>query len=469
MSAHPDKELLAAHADDAAPEAERAGLAAHLAGCDACRKEVLELKAVSKLVADLPRAELPVGFMTRLERRRRAESSPAAVPVWGVPPLRLAAFAATGVLVCFIFFREVRYRLAPQMLGDDGTVSSFSSSVAADGEADELSVDAARRTMAARGAWSGMRQESAAEGAASQAAPASPMALPGLAKARLKDTGAPLESSPSSSNEEIHAFLEAEKKRMGIKEIVPPKTQAPSPLDGLPDQPVSKEEAMVAMRRMTTQLARLNRDAQLKRGPTIALGGGETPRMIGSLDGSQPLAELEKADAGSKLMGAAGAAGSLAMVRGADIRTDEPASFEPPAGARPTTNMAAKPKAAADKGAALKTLAVRGSWSATIGGLGQSGGAVITKPEDWADLWKRVGRAEPLPQVDFSKEMAVAVFGERDEARQRSMSIVSLSEDDGTLVIRYRLSVEKGSGPSAPYAAVVAARSDLPFSFLKVE
>ncbi|MBI2362671.1 MAG: zf-HC2 domain-containing protein [Elusimicrobia bacterium] len=113
MSAHPDKDLLAAHADGAAPEADRAGLESHLGACDACRREVDGFKSVSKLVAGLPQAELPVGFMTRLERRRRAGSAPAAVPVWGIPPMRLAAFAATGILVGFIFFREVRYRLAP--------------------------------------------------------------------------------------------------------------------------------------------------------------------------------------------------------------------------------------------------------------------------------------------------------------------------------------------------------------------
>ncbi|MBI2362670.1 MAG: hypothetical protein HYV15_04740 [Elusimicrobia bacterium] len=256
---------------------------------------------------------------------------------------------------------------------------------------------------------------------------------------------------------------------MGIQEIVPPSAAKPSPLDGLPDQPVSKDEAMAAMRRMTTQLSRLNRDAAMKRGPTIALGGSETPRMIGSTDGSQPMPELAKADAGAPAAAglAAGAAGSLAMVRGADIRTDQPASLDLPRD-KLGQKTAAKPKAQ-EKGSASRTLAVRGSWTSTLGGLGQSGGAVITRPEDWADLWKRVGRAEPLPQVDFSKEMAVAVFGDRDESQQRSMSIVSLSEDAGTLVIRYRVGVEKGPGPSAPYAAVVAQKSELPFSFLKVE
>ncbi|TPW20045.1 MAG: hypothetical protein FD126_2083, partial [Elusimicrobia bacterium] len=119
MSEHPDKELLSAHADGFIAASEKAVLTEHLSACESCRKELAGLKAVSKLVADLPSAELPVGFMARLERRRReGEAAPAAFSLPSASPWRLAGFAATGILVGLIFFREVRYRIAPEMLGD---------------------------------------------------------------------------------------------------------------------------------------------------------------------------------------------------------------------------------------------------------------------------------------------------------------------------------------------------------------
>jgi hypothetical protein len=224
------------------------------------------------------------------------------------------------------------------------------------------------------------------------------------------------------------------------------------------------------MRSMTRHLSRLNQDANAKKRPTVELGGA-TPRIIGSADGSQPLeAEDKKADVAAK----AGGAGSLAMIRGTKgARVDEPASFEPPPMRRPpfmspTGAPPASGGSAAAAPAAPRPLTPRGFWSATLGGLGTDGGAVITKAEDWADLWRRVGRSEPLPTVDFSKEMAVAVFAARDEENRRSVEILSLSEESGSLMIRYRLKDEGVKAPSAPYHVVVAPKSELPFEFVQV-
>lgn len=465
MSPHPGQELLSAHADGAAPEAELKSLEAHLADCGSCRGALAELKSVSKLLKNLPKAELPVGFMSRLERRRREEQSPSYRPM-GLTPYRLAAFAATGILISMIFFREVRYRLAPEMLGSASGIESGGMSLERLGaqsqdSAGDAGVAQARRNLAVRGAWSSAQQSNSG-GAASAAAG---FAAPPLAVGRLKG-GAPLDAGPSVSNDEIHNYLEKEKVRMGIQQIVPPGAKLPA-AEGIPDQPLSKEEAMGVMRRMTSQLTRINRESADKRSPSVTIGGGSTPRIIGSRDGSLSLAEA----AGKKslmALGGAGGAGSLAMLRGAPIRVDEPASFEPPPSARPPLRMEAKADAKPASVASAKTLAPRGSWSATLGGLGKAGGAVITNAADWADLWKRVGRAEPLPQVDFSTEMALAVFAERDEARQGSIELLSATEEGGALVVRYRARVEAGAGPSSPYHAIVTPKSEFPVSFIPV-
>lgn len=514
MSAHPDKELLSAHADGFVPASEKKGLEDHLSACEACRKELAGFKAVSKLVADLPQAELPVGFMARLERRRReAEAAPAAFALPSASPWRYAGFAATGLLVGLIFFNEVRYRLAPQMLGDaafseedTGIRTSVNVGLADADDAGELA--AARQAAVQRGAWQGLSegaapqsapspmsvpQESAgAAGAADQAEGRRELAMPKSAagfssvlktapsRARLRAGGAPLGVEDSATNEEIQANLEAEKEKMGIRAIVAPGAPTPSLTDGIPDRPLSKDEAMDYMRTMTRNLTRLNRDADAKKRPTIDLGTGATPRILGDKDDSQPLGKAAAKTAAKQT--AAEAKGSLAMVRGS-VRVDEPASFDPPPLRRVpspplTPPAAAASPAAAGPGAASggaaapsapRPLTPRGFWSSTLGGPGADGGAVITKPEDWADLWRRVGRSEPLPPVDFTKEMAVAVFAARDEENRRAVEIVSLSEESGSLMIRYRLKDEGVKAPSAPYHVVVAPKSELPFEFLEVK
>lgn len=489
MSAHPDKDLLAAHASGDAPADRRAGLDEHLAGCAECRRELDALKAVSKMVKDLPQAELPVGFMARLERRRRAEEEgPAVVPALPWSPWRLAGFTATGLLVGLVFFREVRYRLAPEMLGT-AAMDAGDTGIVSDKPADfmEAEVRSERRALASRGAWNGLQpaappepaaQAFAARAEADSAAPAgeaSPLAAPAPAftGASLKREGAPIGANAYATNEQIQADLERQKAKMGIREVVPPSLGSSDPSDGLPDRPMNKDEAMGYMRQMTSRLARLNADANAKKRPTVNVGRGATPRLLGKADASAPLEEKAASLAAGAAAGGGGA-GSLAMVRGAKgARVDEPASFDPPALRRPPEAAGLPGRAdiaqslADAKAAAPRPLVPRGFWSATLGGLGTDGGAVITNATDWADLWRRLGRAEPLPSVDFDKEMAVAVFAARREDLQRAVEVVSLVEEAGALKIRYRVKEEAAKSPSAPYHVVVAPKSALPFEFLE--
>ena len=59
-------------------------------------------------------------------------------------------------------------------------------------------------------------------------------------------------------------------------------------------------------------------------------------------------------------------------------------------------------------------------------------------PQEWQTLWQKHTPDRPRPSVDFSKEMVVGVFlGSRPTAGY-VLEIVSATQSDGTLVVRYR-------------------------------
>ena len=98
-------EDLTAFVDGELPEAERAPIDAHVAGCLSCRREIERITKVNALVAGLQRIEPSPEFEDRLRRRlatgaaadgaatgtRRRAWRPA---LWGVPALAAAAVIA---------------------------------------------------------------------------------------------------------------------------------------------------------------------------------------------------------------------------------------------------------------------------------------------------------------------------------------------------------------------------------------
>lgn len=433
------KSLLSEHMDGALPDAQRRRVSEHLAACAECRTELEDLRRVAKLLGSVPSRDLPPGFMARLEARRRAESPGEGWLSLALSPgTRMAAYGLTGLLVGVVFFREVRYRLSPAILGDDGGLERAAPPEEG-GEVERLL--AARRRAAQDRDWRGVVQggpEADAEpaGEAPAAAPAAP------APARLSRDGAPVGGS-AYTNESIQAFLEDEKKRMGIRGVAPREDSKEDPWAGVPDRPLSREEAMLAMRRMTSELTRINEQALWKKAPTVPIRGG-TPRVLGTKDAARPLAVRTSGAAPPP------GAGSVALA-GAGIEYRAAAADSPPAA------KASKPR----------PLPVRDGWSGLTGGMDSPGGAVIKVDEHWADLWERVRFAESLPRVDFRRDMAVAVFG--GAGAGRSVRIADVADRSGLLVIRYRTTAEEEAGKAtSPYHIVIVPRSDLPFSFLQI-
>lgn len=86
---------------------------------------------------------------------------------------------------------------------------------------------------------------------------------------------------------------------------------------------------------------------------------------------------------------------------------------------------------------------------------------VVRTPDAWAALWRRHSPARPLPQVDFSKEMVVGVFLGTRPTPGYGVIIDSVSDENGTLLVRYR---EK----RPPRDAILAQVLTSPFALVAV-
>ena len=499
--------LLSAFLDEALAPAERGRVEAHLPGCRACRDELDELRRVSKLVASLPKRELPPGFLTRLKARQRSAAKEAALPWLPLSP-KAMAWGAAACIALIISAREIRYRLVPAILPTDMEVERIAPMTAEQELDQELS--RRRRAIEAQESWRGVVEGGAdlslAPQSAVEAAPAargmqSFMASaqksagggagappPAPAKARLKSDGAPVggalgavpgQQGPNvTSNESIYNYLQKEKKKMGIQEIITPGAipgedaapTAPPRFDPrrvealgippagagsageLPDQPMSREDAMTVMRSMASGLSKMNEDYRWKKSPTVPLGSDEraSPRLLAKSEASRPISP--PANSASPKASSKPDNLTVPLASGARGHADDAAGT------------------AAQQSFRDRVLPVQSSWSGIQGGMGAAGGAVLHRAADFQDMWNRIHFAPELPSVDFGKQMAVAVFGERSEA-SRSVGIVSVAEEGGRMMIRFRTKTDDSASavkPSAPYHVVIVPTSDLPFDFIQV-
>lgn len=97
---------------------------------------------------------------------------------------------------------------------------------------------------------------------------------------------------------------------------------------------------------------------------------------------------------------------------------------------QPPPTRAAQPTTAAPK---MKTLD-KGEHS----NMDDAAQVVAKTPEEWQQLWLKHTPDRQRPAVDFAKEMVLGVFlGSRPTAGY-VLEIVSATQDNGTLVVRYR-------------------------------
>lgn len=101
--------------------------------------------------------------------------------------------------------------------------------------------------------------------------------------------------------------------------------------------------------------------------------------------------------------------------------------------------------------------------------------AVSRTAAQFATLWKEHNWESPAPRVDFSKEMAVAVFLGTQQTAGVKLQITEVSpKATGGVVIRYRVTRPAAGQVSAqvltfPYHIVAAPAHDGPYTFEKVD
>ncbi len=85
-----------------------------------------------------------------------------------------------------------------------------------------------------------------------------------------------------------------------------------------------------------------------------------------------------------------------------------------------------------------RTLPIRSVDRGTQSNVDEGKQAVARTEAEWAALWKSHEYDRPMPKVDFSKEMVVAVFMGSRPTAGFAVEIVSAAVRDGALVVSYR-------------------------------
>jgi PrcB C-terminal len=91
---------------------------------------------------------------------------------------------------------------------------------------------------------------------------------------------------------------------------------------------------------------------------------------------------------------------------------------------------------------------------------------LVRTDAEWGNLWKQHAADRPRPAVDFSKEMVVGVFmGSRPNAGF-TISVISTTAGNGTLIVRYKETMPGPGTVSAqiltfPYHLVAIPKADV--------
>lgn len=272
------------------PEMERVSL--HVAECRGCRTELEDLQSICRAVGSLSKKPLPVGFMQRLERRRKEAPAPSRV---GIFPLKATAFAFSAAVVLLVA-RQKMDDMFPVVL--KGAAANMDMTLdqpapaktAAKSKADVLAREAAAVQAAAAPAEPEQPHVKLAKAAGAPLGEADQLAA---AKAAPRMRAAPAAPAANAApapvtNEEIQAAIEAEKKASGMRV--------------LPKEPYDGRAELAEFARVTGSPAALAavRGAAPINGPTPALMGG------GRGLSAQKLEALNDKDSAAVTAGASG-------------------------------------------------------------------------------------------------------------------------------------------------------------------
>ena len=99
-------------------------------------------------------------------------------------------------------------------------------------------------------------------------------------------------------------------------------------------------------------------------------------------------------------------------------------------------------------------------------------GLVARSGGTWHLIWfKHQGSAEP-PEIDFRREMVVAVFAGRRPTSEYALEIVSVTREEGSLTVRYRVQIDatKAKPPmaAAPFHIIALPAQRGPVTFVEV-
>jgi hypothetical protein len=98
----------------------------------------------------------------------------------------------------------------------------------------------------------------------------------------------------------------------------------------------------------------------------------------------------------------------------------------------------------------------------------------VRSAAEWAALWKANGANEPVPAIDFSREMVAGVFLGTRPTGGYGVEIVRAVNASGTLVVEYIENAPPRDALSAqvltaPYHLVAIPKHDGAVTFKKVE
>jgi anti-sigma factor RsiW len=385
-----EKEDLSGYLDGALTGAERGRIEAHLQDCAECRAELEDLRAVSGLVKGLPQKPLPTGFLQRLETRR-SQDRPEGWASLSAP--RNLAWAACAVTVMFATYKTAHlYAPMPtQSSAKLDNMSSFAAPQAALPSGPVSTSDLLALSKEQRRAQGIAAMRGSADSASVSAAGlAAPAAPRGFGGMAI---GEAPEAGPAYTNEALQKHLETERARLGIRRIVAPNPVVRtlrSAAHGLADDTGQSLDQEAVPAPVAGKAAAL-------------LSQGQSPGRSAA-DGA-----LVPPDDFSGALAGAGGAASPRKALGAPL-------------------------------------------PAAVGAA--EAGQTVYSSEEMTLLWRERGFTAAAPDVDFSQEMLVVVFG---QARIESVATAA-----NRIVVSYR-SLDSAPRPRQRWRII--PRSELPVVF----